>query len=283
MVEQQDMSPEQMAEAQKQNCIFCKIIKGEIPSKKVYEDEEMLAILDINPAVAGHMLVMPKEHVPLMPMIPQKSFLHIFAVVRQLVKAQKEAVLNPYSTVFIANGAAAGQQSPHFLFHVIPRENTDAINLELSSGTVSDAEIEETVTKVKARLQQMLGVGPSQDNRQKLAELIDSDAEIRKLLTEDIPGLKKRLEKDPELAALFAGFDLEKLSERLKAAQQQPEVKEAEFEDIKEEETEEEGDSEEEDDAEEETEESDEGEEPESEEKDKKEGADLDDIAGLFE
>jgi galactose-1-phosphate uridylyltransferase len=68
-----EMSQEEMLEQQKANCIFCKIVKGEIPSKKVYEDDMMLAILDINPAVKGHILVLPKEHYPIMPLIRQRS------------------------------------------------------------------------------------------------------------------------------------------------------------------------------------------------------------------
>ena len=64
------MSPEQIAEMQKQQCIFCKIIKGDIPGKKVFQDDFVEAILDINPAAKGHTLVMPKEHYPILPVIP---------------------------------------------------------------------------------------------------------------------------------------------------------------------------------------------------------------------
>lgn len=124
-----NMSPEEIAELQRKNCIFCKIVRGDIPAKKVYEDEEMLAILDINPASKGHTLVLPKEHYPLLPLIPFHVFNHLFTQTRNLIAALEKATVNPGVTLFIANGAAAGQQSPHFLFHLIPRENATDLSV----------------------------------------------------------------------------------------------------------------------------------------------------------
>src|SRR3989338_7365388 len=125
------LSPEQQkaVEEQKTNCPFCKIVKGEIPAKKVYDDADVQVVMDINPASRGHMLVMPKEHYPIMPLIPDKTFEHLFSVVQELCGAVQHGLLSAGSTVFIANGAAAGQQSQHFLLHVIPRENADHLSL----------------------------------------------------------------------------------------------------------------------------------------------------------
>lgn len=123
------LSPEQQKaiDAQKAQCPFCKIVKGEIPSKKVYEDDQLLAILDINPAAKGHLLVMPKEHYPIMPLIPQPIFEHLFTRTKQLSAAMKEGMLLFGNTLFIANGYAAGQQSSHFMLHLIPREAPDGL------------------------------------------------------------------------------------------------------------------------------------------------------------
>ena len=66
-VDTSNMSPEQIMELQKQKCPFCQIVAGKIPSKTIYEDDKVLAILDINPIAKGHVLVMPKEHYPIMP------------------------------------------------------------------------------------------------------------------------------------------------------------------------------------------------------------------------
>ena len=124
-----ELSPEvqKQLEEQKANCPFCKIIKGEIEAKKVYEDELISVILDINPWIKGHCLVMPKEHYPIMPLIPPETFNHMFGVMGRLVKAVKESMISTGSNVFIANGGIAGQQSPHFLVHLFPREEHDKL------------------------------------------------------------------------------------------------------------------------------------------------------------
>ena len=65
-----NMKPEELAQLQKQQCIFCQIISGKIPAKKIYDDEIAIAILDINPASKGHLLLLPKEHYMIMPQVP---------------------------------------------------------------------------------------------------------------------------------------------------------------------------------------------------------------------
>jgi len=125
--ELEKMSPEEVAQLQKSNCIFCKIIKGEIPSQKIYEDEHVVAILDIRPATKGHILVLPKEHYPILPVVPPDTFKAMFRNVKLLSKAIKKAYMVNDVTVFIANGGVAGQQAPHFLFHIIPREKGDKL------------------------------------------------------------------------------------------------------------------------------------------------------------
>jgi len=120
-------SPEELLKQQKANCLFCKIAAGEVPGRKVYEDGRMVAILDINPAAKGHILVMTKEHYPIMPLIPAEEFEHLFGTAAALSGAVKSAMIAQRCTTFIANGAVAGQQSPHFLFHLIPRELGDGL------------------------------------------------------------------------------------------------------------------------------------------------------------
>lgn len=122
-----ELSPEikQQLEEQKKQCIFCKIIAGEYESSRIYEDKEMIALLDIRPSVKGHLLVMPKEHYPIMPLIPPTTFTHIFGMLPQIIDMQKKAMIMTGADVFIANGGIAGQQSPHFLYHVLGRDNQD--------------------------------------------------------------------------------------------------------------------------------------------------------------
>ena len=133
------LTPEikQQLEAQKAQCIFCKLISGEMEAKKVFEDNVTIAMMDINPAIKGHTLFMLKEHYPIMPYIPADEFKHYFGLIPQLSKAIQKAMVRTGMNVFIANGGVAGQQSPHFLFHLLPRENGDGFLNFLFSGKVS--------------------------------------------------------------------------------------------------------------------------------------------------
>jgi len=114
----------QLAE-QKKQCVFCKLISGDMEAKTVFDDSYTIAMLDINPIIKGHTLFMLKEHYPIMPYIPADEFKHFFGLTAGLTKVIKEAMLSTGINVFIANGGPAGQQSPHFLIHFLPRENED--------------------------------------------------------------------------------------------------------------------------------------------------------------
>lgn len=137
-----NMSPEQLMELQKQQCTFCKIAKGEIPSKKVYEDDSCVAVLDINPANVGHMLLLTKEHYQIMPQIPEKEIIHLAAVSKQLSRAALKTFSAQGTNVFIANGAVAGQRAPHFMIHIIPRMEKDDISLNIPENKLDEKEIE---------------------------------------------------------------------------------------------------------------------------------------------
>lgn len=113
-------------EEQKKQCVFCKLISGEMEAKKVFEDDKTVAMLDIYPAIKGHTLFMPKEHYPILPYLPPEEFKHFFGLIPQLSKALKEAMVSTGINILIASGGAAGQQSPHFLMHLFPREEGDS-------------------------------------------------------------------------------------------------------------------------------------------------------------
>ena len=121
------MSPEELKELSKKQCIFCQIISGKVASKKIYEDESCIAILDINPANPGHTLILPKEHYSIMPLMPEEEITHLFSVSKRISMAQIRALKADGTNIFVANGAAAGQKSPHFMIHVIPRKENDGI------------------------------------------------------------------------------------------------------------------------------------------------------------
>jgi histidine triad (HIT) family protein len=134
-----EITPEIQAQfdEQKKNCIFCKIISGEQQGKKVYEDSKIVALLDINPVCKGHMLILPKEHYPIMPYVPKDTFTHMFGILPELVQAVNRATITTGVNIIIANGGVAGQRAPHFLVHMLPRENGDGNDIYDFRGVFS--------------------------------------------------------------------------------------------------------------------------------------------------
>ena len=151
------MSPEELKEFQKQQCIFCQIIAGKVPSKKVYEDAQCIAVLDIAPASKGHLLIMPKEHYAIMPQIPDKEIGHLFLVSKYLSQVMLRVLKVSGTNVFVANGAIAGQRAQHFMLHLIPRKEGDKL-LEIEEKLLP-AELRAKVNDlVGKRLNALLGV-----------------------------------------------------------------------------------------------------------------------------
>lgn len=103
------------------NCIFCKIAAGEIPSETVYEDEKFRAILDLGPASAGHTLIMPKEHFEDLTKLEDDYAEEVLKVAAKIGKAMKEGLGCEGFNIVQNNGEAAGQTVMHFHIHVIPR------------------------------------------------------------------------------------------------------------------------------------------------------------------
>ncbi|MEM3154859.1 MAG: HIT family protein [Candidatus Woesearchaeota archaeon] len=119
-----------MPDEEQQQCVFCHIASGKIPAKKVYDDDKVAAVLDINPAASGHILLVPKRHVAIMPQMSDDLVSHLGMVAKQLSHALIRALKVEGTSIFVANGVAAGQRAPHFLLHVIPRKQDDNIALQ---------------------------------------------------------------------------------------------------------------------------------------------------------
>ena len=107
------------------DCLFCKIVAGEIPSIRVLENEHVLAFMDIGPIVKGHTLVIPKAHYNPITDAPDDVLARVIAAVRLVAKAQIDGLGADGVNIHQANGAAAGQVMPHVHFHVIPRFKHD--------------------------------------------------------------------------------------------------------------------------------------------------------------
>jgi len=189
-VDTQNMSPEEIAQLQKQNCIFCKIISKEIPAKILHEDDDVMCILDINPASEGHILVMPKKHYMILPHIPEPLQEKLFIIVRLMSKTLLKAMQCKGTSIFIANGSAAGQRAPHVLIHVFPRKESDGL-LSLPKHVPADGEAAK-VHSLSRYFYQVFGGKPNE----KIAEFRETKKEAEK--TESAPDIKDEYEPAQE-------------------------------------------------------------------------------------
>jgi histidine triad (HIT) family protein len=194
-----------MIEEQKQHCPFCKIVKGEIPAQKVFEDDTFLAVLDINPGSKGHTLLLPKEHYPIMPFVPQDVLDKTVVVSAQLSEKLKQSMVVPRVESFIANGAVAGQQSMHFLIHFFPLEKP----LFMLPKGQSPAN-----TKLRSLLQQRFGKQP-QNTKQTLTQILAENEELRRMIIDHPDDFVKNLPAAPDLQQLFQGVDIHLLAQKL--------------------------------------------------------------------
>jgi histidine triad (HIT) family protein len=152
-----NMSPEELLEYQKKNCVFCYIKEGRVPAKKVYEDDKVFAILDKNPGVEGHILLLPKEHYSIMPQLPADILEHFFTVAQSLAKSQLKAYGAQGVIILAANGAVAGQRAPHFMVHLIPRRENDGIDMKLPQNKLSNEVKTQVHTLIAPKIKAILG------------------------------------------------------------------------------------------------------------------------------
>jgi histidine triad (HIT) family protein len=106
---------------------FARILRGELPCIKVYEDDLTIAVMDIMPQTDGHVLILPKEHVVELFELSEQSAAACMRTVRRVAAAVKSAMNAPGMIIAQYNGSAAGQTVPHVHFHVIPRHEEEAL------------------------------------------------------------------------------------------------------------------------------------------------------------
>lgn len=129
------------------DCIFCKIVKNELPSYKIYEDDFILAFLDINPVNPGHTLIIPKEHYSNMEAIPNEILSKIILKAKEVGIKIKENLKADSFNVCQNNDKEAGQLVPHLHFHVIPRNDGDGLRF-WPQGEYREGEAEEVIKKI---------------------------------------------------------------------------------------------------------------------------------------
>jgi len=122
------------------DCIFCKIVQGQIPCVKVHEDGDTLAFMDINPLTPGHVLVVPKRHSVGLWDVDEAALQATIRSVRRVALALKQAMGLDSLNLLQANGKWAAQSVPHLHFHLIPRHEGDGAGMdwELTPGKMDD-------------------------------------------------------------------------------------------------------------------------------------------------
>lgn len=130
------------------NCVFCKIVKGELPSYKVYEDENNMAFLDINPTTHGHVLVIPKKHFINMEEIPEDLLAKTILIVKKIGKSIKENLDVVGYNVCENNDPGANQLIPHIHFHIIPRYQDDNLD-PWPQSPYAEGDAERILAKIK--------------------------------------------------------------------------------------------------------------------------------------
>mgnify|MGYP002998198034 CR=1 FL=1 len=136
-----------------ENCIFCKIANGEIPSKTLYEDEQFRVILDLGPATKGHALILPKEHADNLYELPDETASKVFVLAKKLAIKMKEKLNCDGLNIVQNNGEVAGQTVFHFHMHLIPRYEGDNAGIAAwKQGTLEDAVKEQIIESVTAEL-----------------------------------------------------------------------------------------------------------------------------------
>lgn len=134
------------------NCIFCKIANGEIPSSTVYEDEDFRVILDLGPASKGHALILPKEHFKDVTELDEKLAAKVLPLGAKIGTAMKNALGCAGFNLVQNNGEAAGQTVFHFHVHVIPRYEGGPSMVTWTPGEEAPEVLAETAAKIKAAL-----------------------------------------------------------------------------------------------------------------------------------
>jgi histidine triad (HIT) family protein len=128
-------------------CLFCQIINGEIPSYKIYENELVLAFLDIKPVNPGHVLVVPKKHFSNLEEISPEHLEAVIMAVKKIGKQLKEQLGAPGYNVILNNDPVAGQEISHLHYHVIPRYENDGLK-SFPQSKYNEGEAEEMIKKL---------------------------------------------------------------------------------------------------------------------------------------
>ncbi len=131
-----------------ENCIFCKLANGEIPTATLYEDEDFRVILDASPASKGHALILPKEHYANLYELDDEVAAKVLVLAKKMITKLTDLLGCDGYNIVQNNGEAAGQTVFHFHMHLIPRYKDDQVGLGWEMGELTDADKEDILSRI---------------------------------------------------------------------------------------------------------------------------------------
>lgn len=132
----------------KDDCIFCKLANGDIPTATLYEDDDFRVILDAGPAAKGHALILPKEHYANLYELDDELAAKVMVLTKKMITKLTDILGCDGYNIVQNNGEAAGQTVFHFHLHMIPRYKDDEVGLGWKMGTLSEEDKEEILSKI---------------------------------------------------------------------------------------------------------------------------------------
>ncbi len=202
------MADQEALEQQKKQCIFCRIAAKEMEAHICYEDEAFLGILDINPARKGHVLFFPREHYPIIAMVPPPVFSAMTVALKKLCNSMEKALGASNVDLMIASGGAAGQRLPHLAVHMIPREEKDGFtSLFVSDAGVNQSQKEEAVNKLKDQFTALFGKAFQNEkplSKEQVIELIKQNQQLKQIILHNPEEFKKLATQHPQLKVMFS-------------------------------------------------------------------------------
>ena len=134
------------------DCVFCKIVAGELPTHKIYEDDDLLAFLDIQPITRGHALLIPKAHHVTLSETPAPVLAKITAALPNVCRMVVRGTGSEGCNILQSNNPCAGQVVPHIHFHIVPRKTGDGIGLGFRHHPPAKDDLAKTAQEIRAAL-----------------------------------------------------------------------------------------------------------------------------------
>ena len=167
-------------------CIFCQIAEGKMQAIKIYEDRSVLAVLDINPASEGHLLIMPKAHFETLEAIPDDILSLLFKLVKILSKILRQTMKATGINVYASEGKSAGQRVPHSYINLIPSYDKEPVAADWQRKQVSKEKLEEIGNKMMA------------EAKKEASKILSEEAEKIKAKAQQEKAIKEKTEKSKQ-------------------------------------------------------------------------------------